>query len=130
MRPWHRFPDQLNLQHYNGVLSLNGIVYDEYLPNVFRADGSEVLDDGRIYARVHQRQDGASSLTDVPCSVVVPSKVPLESLRLTFRVTCAGPEPGGTTRVVQRVLLRVREGRDADCGRSRITGACVIRGSS
>jgi len=84
-------PDPIDLQHYKGLLTFNGILYDEYLPRVFTADGSELRDDGPLYVRLHQHQAGAASLSDVPCAVVVPSEVPLETLRLTFRVTCAGP---------------------------------------
>jgi len=85
-------PDPIDLQHYKGLFTFsNGILYDEYLPRVILSDGSELLDDGPLYVRLHQHQDGSASLSDVPCDVVVPSAVPLETLRLTFRVTCAGP---------------------------------------
>jgi hypothetical protein len=50
--------------------------------------GGELSDDGPLYVHLHKTQYGAGSLSNVPCHIVVPSKSPLESLQLTFIVTC------------------------------------------
>ena len=50
--------------------------------------GGELSDDGPLYVHLHKDQYGAGSLSKVPCTIVVPPKSPLESLQLTFRVTC------------------------------------------
>ena len=85
-------PDYIDYQKFSGFFtSSNGILYDEYLPRVIQGNGVELYDDGALYKRLHEHQAGAASLTDVPCSVMAPSRSPIESLTLTFEVTCGGP---------------------------------------
>ncbi len=81
-------PSHIDFRTYEGILSFNGILFLEYLPKVFAADGHELYSDGPLYARLHQVQDGAGSLTRTPCTVSVPTHAPLETLQLTFTVAC------------------------------------------
>ena len=81
-------PQYVDYQTFKGFFSLNGIIFDEYLPKVSSPTGGELSDDGPLYVHLHKHQYGAGSLSKVPCNIVVPSKSPLESLQLTFRVTC------------------------------------------
>jgi hypothetical protein len=83
-------PPYVDYQTYKGFFSLNGIIFDEYLPKVSTPTGGELSDDGPLYVHLHKSQYGAGSLSKVPCHIVVPSKSPLESLQLTYRVTCKG----------------------------------------
>jgi hypothetical protein len=84
-------PNYLNYQTFQGLFSFHGILFDEYLPKVYDSKGNELYDDGSLYHRLHARQFGAASLSDVPCTVSVPTRSPLESLEFTFGVTCKGP---------------------------------------
>jgi hypothetical protein len=84
-------PSSVDYQTYKGLFSFNGILYDEYLPKIFTPNGVELYDDSALYAKLHSHQDGAASLSDVPCTVLVPTKSPLESLQLRYTVTCEGP---------------------------------------
>jgi hypothetical protein len=81
-------PRYVDYQTFKGLFSLNGIIFEEYLPKVSTPTGGELSDDGPLYVHLHKDQYGAGSLSKVPCNIVVPSKSPLESLQLTFRVTC------------------------------------------
>jgi hypothetical protein len=81
-------PRYVDYQTYKGFFSLNGIIFDEYLPKVSTPTGGELSDDGPLYVHLHKDQYGAGSLSKVPCTIVVPSRSPLESLQLTFTVTC------------------------------------------
>jgi hypothetical protein len=86
-------PSRINLETYHGLTgsSFDGILFDEYLPKVYSySSGVELFDDAPLYKEIREHQDGAESLSRVPCSVRVPTKLPLESLELTFRVTCRG----------------------------------------
>ena len=85
-------PGVIDYRTFGGFFTLTGgILYYEYLPKVFTANGSELSNDGALYRQLHSRQQGAASLSRVPCTVRGPTRVPLESLQLTFDVTCAGP---------------------------------------
>ena len=79
------------IETFQGIFTFNGILYEEYLPKVYDSKGNELYDDGPLYHQLHARQYGAASLSDVPCTVTVPAESPLESLELTFGVTCRGP---------------------------------------
>jgi hypothetical protein len=81
-------PPVVNYRTFKGFFSFNGLLYQEYLPKVFTANGTELPADGALYQRLHRHQDGAASLSTVPCTVLVPTKTPLESLALTFTVHC------------------------------------------
>ncbi len=90
-------PNPINLETYHGLAgsSFNAILFDEYLPKVYSSSsGAELFDDAGLYKQIHAQQDGAASLSRVPCSVRVPTRLPLESLKLTFAITC-----GGSTRL-------------------------------
>jgi hypothetical protein len=84
-------PKYVDYRTFQGIFSFNGILFDEYLPKVYASNGNELYDDGPLYHQLHARQYGAASLSDVPCTVTVPTRSPLESLELTFGVTCKGP---------------------------------------
>jgi hypothetical protein len=84
-------PRYIDYQTFGGIFSFNGILYEEYLPKVYDLQGRELYDDGPLYHQLHARQYGAASLSNVRCTVTVPTKSPLESLELTFGVTCKGP---------------------------------------
>jgi hypothetical protein len=84
-------PKYINYRTFQGIFSFDGILFKEYLPKVYDSKGNELYDDGPLYHRLHARQFGAASLSDVPCTVSVPTRSPLESLELTFGVTCKGP---------------------------------------
>ena len=85
-------PAEIDYRSYRGFFTLNGgILYDEYLPKVFTDNGSELYDDALLYRQLHSHQQGAASLSAVPCSVQGPARVPFESLQLSFHVACAGP---------------------------------------
>ncbi len=86
-------PATMDYQSYRGIFSFNGMLYDEYLPKVDSAGGRELTDDGHLYTRLHSHDDGAASLSTVPCHVVAPTSSPLESLALRFAVRCAGATP-------------------------------------
>jgi len=83
-------PPYVNYQTFQGVFSSDGILYFEYLPKVYNSKGDELYGDGPLYVELHKHEDGAGSLSNVPCTVVVPTRSPLESLSLTFKVTCGG----------------------------------------
>ena len=86
-------PNQINLKTYQGLTatSFDAIIFDEYLPKVYSSSsGVELFDDAPLYKQIHAHGDGAGSLSRVPCSVRVPMKLQLESLELTFGVTCRG----------------------------------------
>jgi hypothetical protein len=80
----------VNYETYDGFVGFDGILFDEYLPKVYDSEGGELYDDGALYHQLHSHQHGAASLSAVPCSVTVPTRSPLESLELTYSVTCAG----------------------------------------
>jgi hypothetical protein len=82
-------PPYLNYRTFTGLATFNELLFPEYLPKVYDSNG-ELSDDVALYRQLHQRHYGAASLSSVPCTVDVPSKSPLESLDLTFRVACAG----------------------------------------
>ena len=84
-------PRYVDFQKFTGLFTLNGILFQEYLPKVYGAQGRELYDDTHLYQALHSHDHGAQSLSDVPCSVAVPTRVPLESLSLTFKVRCQGP---------------------------------------
>jgi hypothetical protein len=80
----------INFGTFSGVPTLyDGVLYGEYLPKVFDKQGTELYDDIALYRRLHQHDHGAASLSQVPCSVQPPARVPLESLELRFHVECA-----------------------------------------
>jgi hypothetical protein len=83
-------PNRVDYRTFRGFFAFNRLLYLEYLPKVYTASGAELGSDGTLYTRLHQHQSGAASLSDVPCTVLAPTNVPLESLSLTFEVTCAG----------------------------------------
>jgi hypothetical protein len=84
-------PSRINYRTFKGIFSFNGILYDEYLPRVIEPGGQELYDDGHLYTTLHDHDYGAASLSGVSCNVVVPAHSPLESLQLTFTVSCARP---------------------------------------
>jgi hypothetical protein len=84
-------PAIVDYRSFRGFFSFNGILYDEYLPKVFTKDGHELSGDGPLYSRLHAHDDGAAALGTGRCAVVVPSRVPLETLRLRFTVACRRP---------------------------------------
>jgi hypothetical protein len=84
-------PAYINYRTYEGIFSFNGILFLEYLPKVNNSSGYELYTDNPLYHRLHAHDFGAASLSDVPCTVSVPSRSPLESLELTFGVRCQGP---------------------------------------
>ena len=81
-------PRYVDYQTFKGLFTNKGILYPEYLPKVSNSKGRELENDEPLYIDLHKYQYGAGSLSKVPCHIVVPSKSPLESLQLTFRVTC------------------------------------------
>ncbi len=83
-------PARIDFASYGGYFSFGGWLFLEYLPKVYLPGGDELYNDGPLYTRLHRHQDDAS-LTSVPCTLTPPGSVPLESLSLTFRVTCAKP---------------------------------------
>ncbi len=84
-----RAPRYVNYATYGGFFGFDGILFDEYLPKVYNTGGAELYDDGSLYHQLRDHQHGAGSLSAVPCSVTVPTRSPLESLELTYRITCA-----------------------------------------
>jgi hypothetical protein len=66
-------------------------LYGAFLPKVFTTSGSELKNDIPLYLKLHQHQAGAQSLSQVPCTVIGPSRAPFETLQLRFSVTCSGP---------------------------------------
>jgi len=82
-------PAVINYRTFKGIFSFSGILYPEYLPKVYTAGGRELYDDTPLYEKLHRHSAGAASLSSVPCTVVVPSRSPLESLSLTFGVRCS-----------------------------------------
>ena len=85
-------PQILDLHHFNGFFlgASSGGLYDVFLPKVSAADGKELVNDSDLYARLHGHDAGAQSLSAVPCRVTGPASWPLESLSVTFAVSCAG----------------------------------------
>ena len=84
-------PAHIDYRTYKGFFAFNNLLYLEYLPKVYTAGGSELYSDGPLYTKLHRHQDGAASLSNVPCTVLSPTKVPLESLSLTYQIACSGP---------------------------------------
>jgi hypothetical protein len=84
-------PSHINLGTYNGLTgsSFDGILFDEYLPKVYLGH-AELFGDAPLYKQLRTHDHGAESLSTVPCSIRVPTNVPLESLQLTFVVQCRG----------------------------------------
>ncbi len=83
-------PKYVDYQTYRGLFTFDGVLFDEYLPKVFYSGGQELFDDVPLFARLHDDQHGAASLSKVPCTVGVPTRSPLETLSLTFTVKCGG----------------------------------------
>lgn len=83
-------PRYINHKNFGGFFTPDGILFDEYLPKVNNSKSVELYDDGDLYVRLHKDQYGAGSVSDVPCSIMVPTRSPLESLELTFRIACRG----------------------------------------
>ncbi len=83
-------PRDVDYQTFNGFFLGGGLgpLYNVFLPKVFAANGREVGYVLPLYARLHQQQAGAQSLSQVPCTVVGPPHAPFETLQLTFSVTC------------------------------------------
>ncbi len=80
-------PKYVDYQSYQGTP-----LYDISLPKVVGADGREVEAGHELidYALLHRHQDGAQSLTDVPCTIVGPPYAAFETLELRFSVSCRG----------------------------------------
>jgi hypothetical protein len=83
-------PQYLDYQTYKGLYSFSGVLFAEYLPKIYNSRGQELSDDVPLYTQLHDHQNGAASLSTVPCQVVVPTRSALESLQLTFKVSCRG----------------------------------------
>jgi hypothetical protein len=83
-------PQNLDYQTYRGLFTFSGILFQEYLPKVYASNGKELFDDTHLYTKLHEHQDDAASLGDVPCTVAVPTHSPLETLSLTFTARCKG----------------------------------------
>jgi hypothetical protein len=88
---WSAPPAVMDYRTFGGFFSESGFLFPEYLPKVDDAKGDELYGDGPLYKNLHHQQSGAASLSSTPCHVAVPSRSPLESLSLTFRLSCAGP---------------------------------------
>lgn len=85
-------PTSIDYRTFQGLFGFNGILFNEYLPKVYTTNGhDEIYNDVPLYHRLHAHQFGAASLSDVPCTITVPTRSPLESLELIFGVTCKGP---------------------------------------
>jgi hypothetical protein len=65
--------------------------FSEYLPIVEGVDGAPLPNSSLVYENLHQNRSEAASLSKVPCHVVETSGSAFESLRITYRVTCAAP---------------------------------------
>ena len=67
-------------------------LYDVFLPKLFAPNGHEVGSGAELfdYAVLHKHQDGAQSLSRVPCTVVAPRHAAFETLQLQFSVSCSG----------------------------------------
>ena len=85
------FRNTLTIRRFRASSPLTEYSFEEYLPKVDGANGQELYDDGPLYHRLHATQYGGASLSQVPCTLAVPKKSPLESLDLTFAVRCKGP---------------------------------------
>jgi hypothetical protein len=85
-------PNELDLSHFQGFFlgGSAGGLFGVFYPRVLQSDGKELPEDDDLYARLHQNQSGAQSLSGVPCKVVGPSRWPFESLEVRFAVSCAG----------------------------------------
>ena len=67
-------------------------LYDVFLPKLFAPNGHEVGSAAELfdYALLHKHQNGAQSLSRVPCTVVAPRHAAFETLQLQFSVSCSG----------------------------------------
>jgi hypothetical protein len=106
-------PRFIDYTTFKGLFSLNGILFDEYLPLVATGHG-DVYDDGPLYRSIHRSDDGAASLTGARCQIQLPTRSPLESLQLAFVVTCDRPTSFAlpvTYNSYSSVFLEERDGR-------------------
>jgi len=85
-------PSRVNYQRFNGFFlgTGTGALYGVFLPKVYNPDGIELADDDIPYRNLHSHDEGAASLSRVPCTVAGPNNAPFETLELTFSVSCAG----------------------------------------
>ncbi len=85
-------PSQVDYQGFNGFFlgTGTGALYGVFLPKVYKPDGTELPDDSLLYATPARADEGAASLSKVPCTVAGPAHAPFETLELTFSVSCAG----------------------------------------
>jgi len=85
-------PNQVNYQRFSGFFlgSGTGALYGVFLPKVYNSDGTELVDDDLLYRSLRGHDEGAASLSRVPCTVAGPTHAPFETLELTFSVSCAG----------------------------------------
>ena len=85
-------PTRVNYQRFNGFFlgGGSGALYGVFLPKVYDREGNELADDDHLYEKLHSHDEGAASLSQVPCTVAGPAHAPFETLELTFSVSCAG----------------------------------------
>ncbi len=66
-------------------------LFPEYLPVVDAPDGRGSVNASSVYQHLHQSASEAASLSSVPCSIREVSGSSFESLKIVYRVSCAGP---------------------------------------
>jgi hypothetical protein len=73
------------------LLTLDGSLFNEYLPETTNARGVQIFYVSDYYTSLVKAGNAAQSLSGGPCSVGEPAGTPSESLNIELRVKCAGP---------------------------------------
>jgi hypothetical protein len=73
------------------MATLNGSLFNEYLPETTNARGVPIFFVADYYTSLVNEGNATQALSGGPCSVVEPTGTPIESLDIELRVKCAGP---------------------------------------